>query len=173
LDTPNLTEEIGCFPERFKSAIGNGSARAFALQCGFSSAEMLQYLAGKIEPTRLTLIAIAHTADVNLEWLMTGKGSMRKIKGSGMIGGDLYDSIIHLVEECLLRKDKNLPTAKKLIICHYFYDLFKDTSEVNSELVEIYFEVDFDNMLSNNAEVTDNEKDTFNDITELRAESSS
>jgi transcriptional regulator with XRE-family HTH domain len=151
LDTPDLIEEIDHFPERFKSAIGKGSARAFALQCGFSSMEMLQYLAGKSEPTRLTLIAIAHTADVNLEWLMTGEGPMKKTKDPGMIGGDLYDAIIHSVEECLLKRDRTLPTTKKLEIYHYFYGLFKDSSEVNKELVEIFFEVAFDNMLSDNA----------------------
>ena len=150
MNTPNLTEEIDHFPERFKKAIGKGSARAFALQCGFSSTEMLQYLSGRIEPTRLTLIAIAHTADVNLEWLMTGEGPMKKTRRSGMIGGDLYDAIIHSVEECLLTNDKILSTEKKLEFYHYFYDLFKDTSEVNKQLIKIFFEVAFDNIRPSN-----------------------
>jgi hypothetical protein len=97
---------------------------------------MHQYLKGKSEPTRLALIAMAHTADVNLEWLMTGEGPMKKNKGSGMIDRDLYEGVIESVEEYLAKRKKSLPPVKKLDIYRYLYDLFKDMPGVNKEQVE-------------------------------------
>jgi hypothetical protein len=132
----NLTEEIGSFPERLKLAIGKGSARAFALQCGFSATVMHQYLAGKSEPTRLALIAIAHTADINLEWLMTGEGPMMKNRGSVMIDKDLYEGVVEAVEEYLQIRNLNISPAKKLETYRYLYELFEGTPGVDKEQME-------------------------------------
>jgi len=51
------------------------------MQCGMSSTVIHQYLAGKSEPTRLALIAMAQVSGDNPEWLMSGEGPVKKIKG--------------------------------------------------------------------------------------------
>jgi hypothetical protein len=136
LDTPTLAKEIDNFPQRLKLAIGKGSARAFALQCGLSPTVMHQYLVGKSEPTRLALISMAQTAGVNLEWLMSGEGPMEKTKGGTLIDQDLYDGIIEAVDEYLVKNRKTLPMEKRLKTYHYLYELFKDMPGVNKEQVE-------------------------------------
>lgn len=131
-----MTKEIEDFPHRLKFAIGKGSARAFALQCGLSPSGMHQYLTGKSEPTRLALIAMAHAAGVNLEWLITGEGRMKKGKGSVMIDRNLYEDIIESVEESLMTFNKTLPLRKKLDACRYLYDFFKDMPGVHKGQTE-------------------------------------
>ena len=126
-------KEIDLFPRRLKLAIGKGSARSFAMQCGLSPSVMHQYLTGKSEPTRLALIAMARAAGVNLEWLLTGEGRMKKGKGSVMIDRNLYEEIIESVEESLMTFDKTLPMRKKLDACRYFYDFFQDMQGVDKE----------------------------------------
>jgi len=128
-----MSEEIQKFPERLKSAIGARSARAFAFECGLSPAAIHQYLAGKTEPTRLALIAIAHTAGVNLEWLMTGKGS--KDKGD-MYDVDIYDGIIEAVENFIRKAGKALPMEKKREIYHHFYELHTEGQVINTDYIE-------------------------------------
>jgi transcriptional regulator with XRE-family HTH domain len=137
----NLTEEISRFPQRLKLAIGKGSARAFALQCGLSPTVMHQYLTGKSEPTRLALIAMASTAGVNLEWLMSGEGQVKKNKGSCLIDRDLYEGIIESVEESLVKMNKTLPLGKRLEACRYLYDLFKDAPGVNKQQAEMIIQL--------------------------------
>lgn len=128
-----MPEEIQKFPERLKVAIGSKSARAFAFACGLSPAAVHQYLAGKTEPTRLALIAIAHTAGVNLEWLMTGKGT--KDKGN-MYDVDIYDGIIEAVESFLQSAGKILPPEKKREIYHHFYELHTEGQAINNDFIE-------------------------------------
>ena len=52
-----------------------GSASALVRQAGISHSGFQKYLAGA-EPTRKVLIALADAAGVNLQWLMTGRGTM-------------------------------------------------------------------------------------------------
>jgi len=134
--SPDSTEVTSSFTGRLKMAIGEKSVRAFALQCGLSPTAMHQYVTGKSEPTRPALISIARNAEANLEWLLTGEGPQKKIKGECMIDGDLYDAIIESVEEYLAAGNKTLLPAKKLETYRYLYDLFKDLPGVNKEQVE-------------------------------------
>ena len=136
MDTANLEKVIDSFPQRLKLAIGKGSARAFALQCDLSPAVMHQYLAGKSEPTRPALIAMARTAGVYLEWLINGEGPMEKMEGVTLIDQDLYDGIIEAVEEWLVKNRKALPVEKKLKTYHYLLEMFKGTRGVNEEQLE-------------------------------------
>jgi len=108
----------------------------FAKQCGMSPTVMHQYLSGKSEPTRLALIAMACTAGVNLEWLMSGEGPVEKNTGSCLIDRDLYEGIIESVEDSLLKMNKTLPLGKKLEACRYLYDLFKDALGENKQQAE-------------------------------------
>lgn len=75
---PPLVEEDGRFCDRLKIAIGNQTARKFAIDNGISTTALHQYLTGKSEPTRPVVFAIAKGAGVNLDWLITGHGPMRK-----------------------------------------------------------------------------------------------
>jgi transcriptional regulator with XRE-family HTH domain len=65
------------FIDRLKLALAGESLRNFAEKAGLSYSGFAAYIAGKSEPTRPVLIAIAKTANVNVEWLATGAGSMR------------------------------------------------------------------------------------------------
>lgn len=133
MDRLDTTDAVGRFPDRLKMAIGEKSARSFALQCGLSPTVMHQYLSGKSEPTRQALIAMANTAEVNPGWLLTGDGPMKKLKGSVLIDQVLYDGVIVAVEEYLTEEGLSLPSAKKIETYHFLYDLFKDTTGINKE----------------------------------------
>lgn len=63
------------FPERLASIIGSSSVRAFARKTGVSDTFLRQCLAGRTDPTRAKLIAIARAANTSLEWLATGQQS--------------------------------------------------------------------------------------------------
>lgn len=58
--------------------LGEESARAFAKRADILPATFHNYIKGTSEPTRPVIVAIAKTADVNIEWLATGTGPMRK-----------------------------------------------------------------------------------------------
>ncbi len=75
---PSSETQLGNFSDRLCSILGKQSARAFALQAGLSTTAFHHYLKGNSEPTRPVMIAIAETAGVNIEWLATGTGPMRK-----------------------------------------------------------------------------------------------
>jgi transcriptional regulator with XRE-family HTH domain len=65
------------FSKRIKKIIElSGSAEKLANISGMSSRVIGQYLAGKSDPSRIKLIALANAANVNVEWLATGKGPM-------------------------------------------------------------------------------------------------
>ncbi len=68
---PHTTSTNG-FPERLASVIGAMSVRAFARKTGVSDTFLRQCLAGRTDPTRAKLIALARAADTSLEWLATG-----------------------------------------------------------------------------------------------------
>ncbi|GEO81959.1 helix-turn-helix domain-containing protein [Pararhodospirillum oryzae] len=63
-------------PDRIRQIIGGESARSFAMRAGISDSTLRSVLKGT-SPTLDTLIPIARAADVNLEWLATGRGAMR------------------------------------------------------------------------------------------------
>jgi transcriptional regulator with XRE-family HTH domain len=67
------TADADGFPARLKQAMGDSSIRGFARECGFSDTVLRQYLNGQSEPTRPSLVAIARTAKVSVEWLAIGK----------------------------------------------------------------------------------------------------
>jgi len=75
---PSSENQLGNFSGRLCSILGKQSARAFALRAGISTTAFHHYLKGNSEPTRPVMIAIAQTAGVNIEWLTTGAGPMKK-----------------------------------------------------------------------------------------------
>ncbi|ASC70407.1 hypothetical protein XM38_013450 [Halomicronema hongdechloris C2206] len=70
-------ESAETFPMRLRQALGDQSIRGFARECGFSDTVLRQYLNGQSEPTRPALLAIARTANVNLEWLAAGPATTK------------------------------------------------------------------------------------------------
>ena len=68
----------GGFADRLRAAIGHESERSFARRAQVSHSSLGQYLKGASEPTRPGLIRMAAAAEVNLDWLATGRGEMRE-----------------------------------------------------------------------------------------------
>ena len=67
------------FSNRIKKIIElTGSAEKLANISGMSSRVIGKYLAGKSDPTRKKLIALADAAQVNIEWLATGDGPIKE-----------------------------------------------------------------------------------------------
>lgn len=66
------------FIERLRLLIDKvGSANALAKSAGVSQSGFQRYLAGG-QPTRKVLIALAQAAQVDLQWLMTGRGDPQR-----------------------------------------------------------------------------------------------
>ncbi len=65
------------FADRLKQAMGNNSAYKFAQLCGVSQSNLSKYLAGKNLPGLEMLAEISRVAEVNLNWLVTGRGPMK------------------------------------------------------------------------------------------------
>jgi phage repressor protein C with HTH and peptisase S24 domain len=59
-----------------------GTASALAKKAGISQSGLHRYLSGG-EPTRKVLIALAEAGEVNLDWLMTGKGPANSRQAPG------------------------------------------------------------------------------------------
>lgn len=81
--TDNSDANNDAFVDRLKLVVEGGSVRAFARNAGISDTFLRQCLAGKSEPTRPVLIAIAKAAGVAVQWLATGEGPMRVAEQSG------------------------------------------------------------------------------------------
>ncbi|MBH2011008.1 MAG: hypothetical protein I8H71_15040 [Xanthomonadaceae bacterium] len=65
--------------ERIREAIGEESVASFSRRCDIGDSTIRKYLDGSL-PNSVNLVAIADTANVNIEWLATGRGS--KMRGS-------------------------------------------------------------------------------------------
>jgi transcriptional regulator with XRE-family HTH domain len=100
------------FVTRLKEVVGKESIRSFAKKCDISDTALRQYLSGKSEPTRLPLIAIARAGMVNIEWLVTGIGSMRKVDEE-LFNTSLLALIIELLEEKEKETNKELTPFEK------------------------------------------------------------
>jgi transcriptional regulator with XRE-family HTH domain len=74
-ELPGYADEVGSFPERLREIIGGQSVRSFAAECHLSDGVVRQYLAGKSEPGLESLLAIAATANVSVDWLAAGFGN--------------------------------------------------------------------------------------------------
>jgi len=67
----------GFFADRLKQAIGHHSPYKFSQLCGISQSNLSKYLKGKTLPGLETLAEISRVAEVNLNWLITGRGPMK------------------------------------------------------------------------------------------------
>jgi phage repressor protein C with HTH and peptisase S24 domain len=62
------------FSSRLRDAMNGRSLRSFGAGCGLSEGALRKYLSEKSEPGMAALVAMAHTANVCIEWLATGDG---------------------------------------------------------------------------------------------------
>ncbi len=68
----------GLFTHRLKSVMVGQSNLSFAEKCGLSEGTLRSYLKGKTSPPLDTLVIIAKAGNVDLAWLATGEGEMRR-----------------------------------------------------------------------------------------------
>jgi len=71
------------FSERLELAIGSESINAFAKKAGIGESLIRNYIKKGTTPGLDKVIAIAKAADVSLDWLVLGKGTMRPAPKTG------------------------------------------------------------------------------------------
>lgn len=101
-----------------------GGKRALAAACGVHEVQIYRYIRGENEPTASVLVAIARAANVNLEWLATGVGPMKKGEGvtiAPLDRGILMD-VIAVVEEFLEGRGFRLEPEKKAELLVLLYE---------------------------------------------------
>lgn len=123
------------FPARLAKLIGKLSVRAFARKAGVSDTFLRQCLAGRTEPTRTKLLAIARAGKTSVEWLATGRGTMHGTDGvrSGNPGpaldGELLERVIEVTEDVLREEACTLTPGQKAALIVAAYDLHGDEGE--------------------------------------------
>jgi len=65
------------FAERFRKALMGMDINEVAQAVGVSRSSFYKWLSGKFEPGLAKLAALSSIANVNLDWLITGRGEMR------------------------------------------------------------------------------------------------
>lgn len=116
------TEASGAeaFPERLASLVGDLSVRAFARKAGVSDTFLRQCLAGRTEPTRTKLIALAHAGGASVEWLATG--TTAATPRTPLPDRELLESIIEVTESVLEETGHRLTPARKAHLVSAVYD---------------------------------------------------
>jgi phage repressor protein C with HTH and peptisase S24 domain len=72
------TDESSGFQSRLKKVVESfGSNSALARSIGSSETAIRKWVNGISEPKQSSIVAIARTANISLEWLMTGEGQMK------------------------------------------------------------------------------------------------
>lgn len=114
------------FPVRLGELIGNSSVRAFARKAGVSDTFLRQCLAGRTEPTRTKLLALAHAGETTVEWLATGGGSRHVVAEPGPAAGldrPLLESVIAAVEQVLGETGCSLSADRKAMLVTVLYEM--------------------------------------------------
>lgn len=133
MTTGDPSGETMDFPSRLRMALGAKSARSFALGCSISATVLHQYLSGKSEPTRPLLVAIANAAEVDLKWLATGEGPMRRneVPQAQVAGVDeeLLEAAIEISEELLESLGKRATPKQMTQLILALYDLANERED--------------------------------------------
>lgn len=114
------------FPARLGELIGNSSVRAFARKAGVSDTFLRQCLAGRTEPTRTKLMALARAGGTSVEWLATGGGSRHVVKDPAPHPGldrSLLESVIGTVEQVLGDTGCSLSADRKALLVTVLYEM--------------------------------------------------
>jgi transcriptional regulator with XRE-family HTH domain len=102
------------------------SVRAFARKAGVSDTFLRQCLAGRTEPTRTKLLAIAEAGGTTVEWIATGRGETSDQPGIGerpAVDRDLLESIIEIAEQVLEDAGSRLASGRKARLISALYDM--------------------------------------------------
>lgn len=122
-------DDPDAFPARLATLIGKVSVRAFARKAGVSDTFLRQCLAGRTEPTRTKLLAIARAGCTSVEWLATGKGPMREADAvradnpAPAVDRELLERVIEITEEVLRDEACTLTPAQKAGLIGAAYDM--------------------------------------------------
>jgi len=123
--SPGLNDPAA-FPDRLEALIGGMSVRAFARKAGVSDTFLRQCLAGRTEPTRTKLLAIAEAGGTTVEWIATGRGETSDQPGIGerpAVDRDLLESIIEIAEQVLEDAGSRLASGRKARLISALYDM--------------------------------------------------
>lgn len=72
-----IREDESQLTERVRESIGDESIASFSRRCGIGDSTLRKYIDGAL-PNSLNLVAMADTANVNIEWLAAGRGPKRR-----------------------------------------------------------------------------------------------
>ncbi len=126
---PELADPAA-FPARLHVLIGDLSVRAFARKAGVSDTFVRQCLAGRTEPTRTKLLAIAEAGGTTVEWLATGTppASAALSDTEGACDRELLASILEVTDQVLAERGTPLDPARKAGLVCALYDLHAGSS---------------------------------------------
>lgn len=116
----------GAFPARLEVLIGELSVRAFARRAGVSDTFLRQCLAGRTEPTRTKLMAIAEAGGTTVEWLATGTPPAHptdQVAEAAPCDRELLTSILELTEQVLTESGTTLEPARRARLVCALYDM--------------------------------------------------
>jgi hypothetical protein len=101
------TSDASDFPQRLRQIIAEfGSRNALAKSSRIPGSTLQSYEAGS-QPGIAALTTLARVANVDLNWLVTGKGQMRP---AGLISGALLADFV-VVDQCQLGTPLNMPVS--------------------------------------------------------------
>lgn len=134
--------------DRVREVIGHEPVVSFARRCGISEGGMRKYLEGA-SPSTVNLIAMADVANVNIEWLASGRGP--KLRGAPQVEPDPMDKFsvpledvkrlrmaIEGVEEALaLMKEPSTPQINADLIAGAYELLKSDPKYTKNDVIRL------------------------------------
>ena len=113
------------FKDRLQIAIGDYSVNAFAKKSGITEGSLRTYLTGTSLPGLDKLISISEAAEVNIEWLATGKGPKTN-DDHERFNFKLLTLIIEGLDDYETAIEKKQTALERSNIISYAYDLCYD-----------------------------------------------
>ena len=123
--SPELNDPAA-FPARLEALIGGMSVRAFARKAGVSDTFLRQCLAGRTEPTRTKLLAIAEAGGTTVEWIATGRSDSAAqpvVAEHAPVDRELLESIIEIAEQVLEEAGSRLTAGRKARLISALYEM--------------------------------------------------
>lgn len=139
----DCSEKDLSFLERTRTIVSiAGGVEKLSRAAGMSSRVIGKYLAGKSEPNRIRLVALAKAVNVSVEWLATGDGVMsrkastsltqpfvsespppRSVQENLNLNEGLLLAILHAIEEILSKRKNEFPLGKKVQLISTLYKM--------------------------------------------------
>lgn len=129
--------------ERIRQTIGDESVASFSRRCNIGDSTLRKYLDGSL-PNSINLVAIADAANVNIEWLATGRGPRQRgaasiptippasLQAESIVNLEDLDRLelaIEAVEEGLGALYREMTIAKRAKLIVAAYDLLIDMDQ--------------------------------------------